>query len=36
VLLRATRDTVPRMLTDHSTRPESPLAFDLLEVAQVV
>jgi hypothetical protein len=35
VLLRATRDTQPRLLTDHSALPESPLAFDLLEVAQV-
>jgi hypothetical protein len=32
VLLRATRDTEPRLLTCHSTRPEPPLAFDLLEV----
>jgi hypothetical protein len=35
VLLRATRDTEPRLLTDHSTRPESPLAFDLLEVTEI-
>jgi hypothetical protein len=35
VLLRASRDTEPRPLTDHSARPESPLAFDLLEVAPV-
>ena len=35
VLLRATRDTEPRPLTCHSARPEPPLAFDLLEVAQV-
>ena len=35
VLLRATRDTAPRLLTDHSTRPESPLAFDLLEVTEI-
>jgi hypothetical protein len=35
VLLRATRDTQPRLLTDHSTRPESPLAFDLLEVTEI-
>jgi hypothetical protein len=32
VVLRATRDAEPRLLTDHSASPESPLAFDLLEV----
>ena len=34
VLLRATRDAEPRLLTCHSARPEPPLAFDLLEVAE--
>jgi hypothetical protein len=33
VLLRATRNAEPRLLTCHSARPEPPLAFDLLEVA---
>ena len=35
VLLRATRNAEPRLLTCHSARPEAPLAFDLLEVAEV-
>jgi (2Fe-2S) ferredoxin len=35
VLLRATRNAEPRMLTCRSARPEPPLAFDLLEVAEV-
>ena len=35
VLLRATRDAEPRILTCHSARPEPPLTFDLLEVVQV-
>ena len=34
VLLRATRNAEPRLLTCHSTRPEPPLAFDLLGVAE--
>ena len=34
VLLRATRDAEPRLLTCNSARPEPPLTFDLLEVAQ--
>jgi hypothetical protein len=34
VLLRATRDAEPRLLTCHSARPEPPLTFDLLEVAE--
>jgi hypothetical protein len=33
VVLRATRDADPRPLTCHSTRPESPLVFSLLELA---
>ena len=33
VLLRATRDAEPRLLTCQSARPEPPLAFDLLEVS---
>jgi hypothetical protein len=32
VLLQATRTAEPRPLTCHSTRPEAPLAFDLLEL----
>jgi hypothetical protein len=33
VVLRATRDADPRPLTCHSTHPESPLVFSLLELA---
>jgi hypothetical protein len=33
VLVRATRTAEPRPLTDHSPRPEVPVAFDLLELA---
>jgi hypothetical protein len=33
VVLRATRDADPRPLTCHSTQPESPLVFSLLELA---
>ena len=33
VLLRATRTAAPRPLTDHSARPEVPVGFDLLELA---
>jgi hypothetical protein len=33
VVLRTTRDADPRPLTCHSTRPESPLVFSLLELA---
>jgi hypothetical protein len=33
VVLRASRDADPRPLTCHSTRPESPLVFSLLELA---
>jgi hypothetical protein len=33
VVLRATRDADPRPLTCHSARPESPLSFSLLELA---
>ena len=34
VLLRATRTADPRPLTCHSTRPEAPLAFELLELTE--
>jgi hypothetical protein len=33
VLVRASRTAEPRPLTDHSPRPEVPVAFDLLELA---
>jgi hypothetical protein len=33
VVLRATRAAAPRRLTDHSTRPEVPVGFELLELA---
>jgi hypothetical protein len=34
VVLRATRDAEPRMLTCHSALPEPPLAFELLEITE--
>jgi hypothetical protein len=34
VRLRAARTAEPRLLTCHSTRPEPPLTFDLLELAE--
>jgi hypothetical protein len=33
VVVRAGRTAEPRMLTDHSARPESPLSFELVELA---
>ena len=33
VLLRPTRSSAPRPLTDHSARPEVPVGFDLVELA---